>query len=341
MSPSGTTAFPGPTMSAKLIGVQQNESRPVQRQKTCNITGQVFTWRVGTSRPTECLFLVDGSLKWVAVNAGVFPGNWSIKYNDLSRRIFPPFPTGSWNIGQIRRCEDGEIRFTKLLEKPLEGIDEAFIWHPTKIEFTDFELIGQWGDDHRGRLWHVKHPNFKDTPVFMKIDPWWPRWAIKNETRAYQRVDGLGIAPKFLGHVTYHGAVIGFITELLEGARSTEKKDEKARIEVVKKLHALGITHGTAHRHNFLKVGKDVLVVDFEESRFDDEATDWWKNEDIKRIDGSWGNWGDMDMAQIAAAFDDMPQDPSFFDDLVDEQDFAWTDDSEAEEDEEALKMTT
>ncbi|KAI8948660.1 hypothetical protein F4801DRAFT_581180 [Xylaria longipes] len=315
-------------MVAKLIGIQPNGYRPVQTQKICNKSGKISTERVGVSKPTRCLFLADdGSLKWVAVNSGVFPGWWSFK--NTSHLVFPPFPTGSWNVGQIRRLENGKVTFTKTLEIPFEGIENA--WHPTKIDFTELELVSQFKDGTGGRLFHAKHPRFNEKSIFLKVAPWacnWSRRAMENETKVYQLVEGLGIAPEFLGHVTYRGAIIGFILEWLEGAKTTKKKDKIARIEAVKKLHALGITHGSAHHKNFLKRGEDVLIIDFEDARFDEQATDKHKDEDIRRI----GDYrGDMYTVESINDLDLAPEVNKFFDFMVDDT-IDWTDDSDAGE---------
>ncbi|KAI0538443.1 hypothetical protein GGR58DRAFT_501107 [Xylaria digitata] len=338
MDSASTTTVTGSMMGAKLLGLQENESRPIQMMERLE-SGEISTVRIGDSRPTRCLFLADdGSLKWVAVNAGVFPGWWYLK--NTSHLVFPPFPTGSWNVGQIHRAENGKVCFKEIAEIPLEGIENA--WHPTKIDFTEFELIGTSTD---GRLWHAKHPRFNGRSVFVKID-WagtFSKQVTENETRAYQRIDGRGIAPEFLGHVTYHGAIIGFILEWLEGARTTGKRDESDRIDAVKRLHALGITHGSAHHLNFLKRGKDMLMIDFEESRFDDQATDKRKKKDIKCIcdyrDDTSTSGSDYDYdedfgddSSISSDDDeDYPTPPvsNFFDWMVDDE-INWTDDSEA-----------
>ncbi|KAI1740765.1 hypothetical protein F4680DRAFT_447620 [Xylaria scruposa] len=323
------------TQSAKLLGVAENHYRPIQCRNISE-TGELFTERIGVSKPTKCLFLAkDGSLKWVGVNAGVFPGRWWSK--DTSHLEFPPFPTGSWNVGQIRRFENGEVGFTKTLEMPLEGVDNAFVWHPTKIEFTEFELVSPFKNEYKGtdgRLWHVKHPSFKDKSIFIKIDPVsnnWTKRFMEAETRVYQRVAGLGIAPEFLGHVTYQGVVIGFILEWIEGAKTAAKKDKSARLAAIKKLHALEITHGTAHRDNFLKVGDNILIIDFEEARFDEQATDKHKKEDILRI----RNFKRDAIPQTRINDDEefIPESNKLFDPMVDDE-ICWTDDSAADESE-------
>ncbi|RWA13347.1 hypothetical protein EKO27_g1788 [Xylaria grammica] len=285
MASASTTPSTAATMGAKLIGVLGNSSRPVKLPWKDEQSGEIVERRSGVSKPTECLFLADdGSWKWVAVNAGVFPGEWY--WEDTSHLVFPPFPTGSWNVGQIGRLENGEVGFKQTLEKTLEGSENA--WHPTKIDFAELELISQLKHECDPRVWQAKHPLFDDKMLL--------------------------------------GAVIGFILEWIEGGRTTMEEDQAARIEAVKKLHALGITHGCAHHLNFLKKGEDVLMVDFEEARFGDKATEKRKEEDIRRI---CDFEGDMFTNDVIDEADFAPQVNYFFDNMVDDE-INWSDDSEA-----------
>ncbi|KAI1118022.1 hypothetical protein F5Y14DRAFT_400860 [Nemania sp. NC0429] len=220
---------------------------------------------------------------------------------------------------------------------PFDGISNA--WHPTKLEFSEFELLGQLGDfdkGRNGRLHHAKHPLFGEKKLFMKIAPWptnWWRRAIENETKAYQLVEGHGIAPEFLGHVTYRGTIIGFIVEWIEGAEEITKKDKNACIEAIKKLHALGITHGTAHWGNFLKRGNDMLVIDFDSSKFGDQATAQRKKDDIQSIK-RFGHAPIYDSDDDDDDDDDdfhyTPDVDKFFDAMSDDE-INWTDDSQAD----------
>ncbi|KAI1177002.1 hypothetical protein F4777DRAFT_544243 [Nemania sp. FL0916] len=307
------------TMGTRMLGLQENRSRPGKNWRTGK--------RVGSSKPTRCLFLADdGSLKWIAVNAGVFRDMWW--WRSTKNLEFPPFPTGDWNVGQIRRLENGEVKLTKTLKLPLEGISNG--WHPTKTDFTEFQLVKPLKDWPEGGMrFHVKHPLFGEKVVLMKLQPYASNWSIRamsNETKAYQMIQGLHLAPEFLGHVTYQGAIIGFILERVEGAKITEKEDEDARLEAIKKLHDLGITHGSAHHESFLKVGESVLMKDFGESRFGSEASEVYKSRDIERIrrfdNDFWGGplpRGEKD--------DFIPENNKFFDPLSDDE-INWTDDS-------------
>ncbi|EFY85437.1 hypothetical protein MAC_08502 [Metarhizium acridum CQMa 102] len=89
----------------------------------------------------------------------------------------------------------------------------------------------------------------------------------RSETTAYEWIDGQGIGPKFLGHLTEDGRVIGLVLEFLDDTRSAEIEDLTACQTALTKLHSLGIKHGDINKYNFLiREGKAVLV-DFEAAR--------------------------------------------------------------------------
>ncbi|KAI1291240.1 hypothetical protein F5Y03DRAFT_388567 [Xylaria venustula] len=329
MSSATTPTSTGGIIGAKLIGVQPNGSRPSQHEYFCEESHKVVTYRAGHSKPTQCLFLADdGSLKWVALNAGIFPGEWSTGMTDLDceKFVFPPFPTGPWNVGQIRRFENGEVGFSQTLEMPVKGIQSA--WHPNKIDFTELEIVRQHTYYLDGEHFVVKHPSF-EKPVHLNLCPWatrsWKR-SLETETKVYERIDGLGMAPEFLGHVTYQGSIIGYLLEWVEDAQPITKKDKAARLKAVRKLHSLGITHGAARRYSFLKRGEDMLMVHFCDARFDELATDTKKKEDIERICHFRSDW----FAFIESdEIDDIPTVDEFTDFMTDDE-ICWTDDSEA-----------
>ncbi|KAH8729993.1 hypothetical protein BGZ61DRAFT_569940, partial [Ilyonectria robusta] len=64
------------------------------------------------------------------------------------------------------------------------------------------------------------------------------------ETTAYEWIDGKGVRPKFLGHLTEAGRVIGFVMEYIDDARSAQTGDLAACQAVLAKLHSQGIKHG-------------------------------------------------------------------------------------------------
>ncbi|KAK5625492.1 hypothetical protein RRF57_001208 [Xylaria bambusicola] len=84
------------------------------------------------------------------------------------------------------------------------------------------------------------------------------------ETIAYEWIEGKGIGPRFLGHLTEAGRVFGFVMEHIDGARTAESQDLAACQRVLVKLHALGVKHGDINKHNFLIRNGEAVLIDFE-----------------------------------------------------------------------------
>ncbi|KAF8248813.1 hypothetical protein K440DRAFT_623853 [Wilcoxina mikolae CBS 423.85] len=57
-----------------------------------------------------------------------------------------------------------------------------------------------------------------------------------NETQMYKIIDGLGLAPAFLGHITENGRIMGFLLEKVEG-RSAGIEDLTACQECLKRVY--------------------------------------------------------------------------------------------------------
>ncbi len=82
---------------------------------------------------------------------------------------------------------------------------------------------------------------------------------------AYCYIENQGIGPRFLGHVTEAGRVIGFLMEYVAG-RAAEVEDLEWCQSVLARLHGLGLKHGDINKHNFLiRAGTgEAVLVDFE-----------------------------------------------------------------------------
>lgn len=204
-----------------------------------------------------CRVLVEKStIKYVYVLATDCPGQ------DI---LIPPLPLGKWNVGRINKCpHTGKFLFTHTNFESLRGI--CTTWHPTKIDYLDLAKVGNVVDDGlvKKHLRLVAHPLF-EKPVLMKIANV-PELigTIETETEAYRLIDGKSIGPKFLGHVTESGRVIGTLTEWIEGAIKMDPDNADACFEVLVQLHGLGISHGDVHPAKFLYKDYKVLIIDFE-----------------------------------------------------------------------------
>lgn len=146
---------------------------------------------------------------------------------------------------------------------------EVTPWHPRTIEYSDLVKVATIQD---GRLEVVQHPDLGTEPVLVKraalpeyID------SISRETAFYRLLDGLGVTPMFLGHVTDAGRITGFLSEYVQQQREEDEKRHgreggtEACLCALRRMHARGIAHMDAHGGNCLVRGDgSAALVDFE-----------------------------------------------------------------------------
>lgn len=241
----------------------------------------------------ECRFLVDSKfIKYVSIDDDVYPPGWAftkhIKVN------FPAFPTGDWNVGQISRNTDmGDAvpYFSSVRLETLPGINNA--WHPLKIDYLNFTVVEvlergspSWTVSEKERV--VRHPSF-EKPVHMRLAQF-PRdiEAFENETEVYRLIDGKGIAPKLLGHVTETGRVIGNLTEWDDNSRTLECWDKNDCLEVLDKLHACGILYcRLGYLDDDFSCNGDgkILMYNFETAKMIEDLSEKEKEEDLVNIE--------------------------------------------------------
>jgi Lipopolysaccharide kinase (Kdo/WaaP) family len=208
---------------------------------------------------SEYRFLVDGrDVKYVTVAPISLPRD-DRTFAPILIPLLPPFPPGDWNVGHIAKdSATGQLEFACYEKIELNGITDT--WHPTTIDFLELKKL----DRLRQNVQRVSHPLF-DTPVIFKFAEFdWQMSYFKAETAAYKWIEGTGIGPAFLGHVTEAGRVIGWVMEDLAPAQTAEPDDLEACQRVLRQLHALGIKHGDINRFNFLVRGDKARLVDFE-----------------------------------------------------------------------------
>lgn len=208
---------------------------------------------------SEYRFLVeDKHVKYVTVDPGVFPKD-DLTFAPVLIPMLPPFPPGPWNEGHISKDPlTGHPVFSRITQTDLPGIRTT--WHHTKIDFLQLKDP----DRVRQNIHRVTCPQF-DHPVLVKFAEFpWQIPFFEAETAAYQWVDGKGVGPRFLGHLTEAGRVMGFVMECIDGARTAGPEDLAACQSTLARLHALGIKHGDINKHNFLVKDGNAVLVDFE-----------------------------------------------------------------------------
>ncbi|KAK7697089.1 hypothetical protein SLS64_013940 [Diaporthe eres] len=145
---------------------------------------------------------------------------------------------------------------------------EVTPWHPRTIEYNDSVKVATIQE---GRLEVVQHPELGTQPLLVKraalpeyID------SISRETAFYRLLDGLGVTPLFLGHVTESGRITGFLAEYVQPQEEDEKRHGRedgteACLAALRRMHARGIAHMDAHGGNCLVRGDgSAALIDFE-----------------------------------------------------------------------------
>ncbi|KAI1109136.1 hypothetical protein F5Y14DRAFT_43272 [Nemania sp. NC0429] len=213
---------------------------------------------------SEYRFLInEKDVKYVTVDPGVFPKD-ERTFAPVLIPLLPPFPPGGWTEGHISKDPStGRPVFSHTTDLVLPGVEST--WHPTQIDHLELTKL----DRLRQNIHLVTHPLF-DRPLIVKfaVFPWQMPYYVA-ETAAYEWIEGTGVGPQFLGHLTEAGRVIGFILENIGGARTAGPEDLKACQAALARLHSLGIKHGDINKHNFLvrDGGGEAVLIDFETAR--------------------------------------------------------------------------
>ncbi|KAK7747800.1 hypothetical protein SLS62_008836 [Diatrype stigma] len=219
------------------------------------------------------------SVRYARILPRVFPYEWFV--DPFIELQLPDFPSGDWCVVDIVKNKlTGHLKVVHAKEDnrilqptPKEHIDA---WHPISVEYVELKKVSQipctnYMHRRNDMCWLVTHGELFPTPVLMKIAEFpFPTLLsrVKNETTVYKEIEGKGIGPKFLGHVTENGRIIGFLMEYLKDAVEAQTSDYKRCEEVLKRFHAQGWLHRDYNHTNFL-VQPDgaAKLIDFEYAR--------------------------------------------------------------------------
>ncbi len=97
------------------------------------------------------------------------------------------------------------------------------VWHPTSVDFVALDYLESLG--LLAGLYTLAPAATQDAPitrpngtVIAKVARFeWEIPYVERETRIYARLEGTGLAPRFLGHVREHDRIVGFLLERAEG----------------------------------------------------------------------------------------------------------------------------
>ncbi|RYP12821.1 hypothetical protein DL765_007141 [Monosporascus sp. GIB2] len=241
------------------------------------------------------------TIRYIEVDDSVYPEGWHLE--QPTQVEFPPFPTGNWNMARLSRDpRSGQPYIWNATRMNLLGIDRDQLWHNRAIEYShlvkhDADLKGD--GETTDRLMLVSHPNNNERKMVLKImalPKAIERDLITNEIRAYKAVEGLEIAPKFLGFVTEEGRPIGFLTEYIEGARHPRRDEEEACRQALKRFHRkTGLCHPDNNAGNFILKGDRVYIIDFETAGLPTDEHAFTRDLENFKYSFEVGNFSDED----------------------------------------------
>ena len=235
---------------------------------------------------SEFRILVDGKFtKYLTIDRGVYDVN-DMCFAPSLISMLPPLPPGDWNEGHISQSvTKRQPYFASSTKVELPSVTS--LWHPLRISHLDLLIERRL----RSNICEVKCPQLDGSTntVVAKFARFaWEIPQFERETAAYQWIDGHQIGPKFLGHISEEGRVIGFLIELILDARHAAPQDLPACQAALSRLHALGFKHGDINRHNILIRDGKATLIDFDNtSRCDNvEAL----SEEFQRLAGALGD---------------------------------------------------
>ena len=212
-------------------------------------------------------FLVDGKhVKYISFEKDAIPEGGEF-FPPSPVPPLPHFPPGDWNQGIISRDPvTTRLALTRFTRANIPGIQN--IWHPKQFDYFEFEVFRHLTQN----VQVATHPTF-NRPVVVKFAQF-PRDIPKfeTETTTYEWIDGEGIGPEFLGHLTEDGRVVGFVIEYIDGTEPANEDDIDAFWVALAKLHGLGICHGDMHEGNVVIRDGEAVIIDFQYAHRTDDA---------------------------------------------------------------------
>jgi hypothetical protein len=188
-----------------------------------------------------------------------------------SHLAFDTVPLGDWNIGYLHHTKDGyTLGSQEYLERPAVGP----LWYPVTIDILDLPgLIPEHKPEEEEELAYITKPHrvTMALPQQVGIDSdkgvaiWtWDghlHWFISHECTIHGLLQGHGVTPRFLAHITAdRSRTIGFILEEAKGRLATSADFETCR-DALSKMHRLGLVHGSLRSDTFLITDKGTALI--------------------------------------------------------------------------------
>ncbi|KAK2845243.1 hypothetical protein FQN49_005912 [Arthroderma sp. PD_2] len=204
---------------------------------------------------------IDGMIRYLTIDPGLYSSETMCFGPSLLSNL-PDLPVGNWNGALVTKDpKSGAPYLAHASRVALPGVNDT--WHGTSIDYLDIQIKERLNSG----LYAIKSPTPGMDAVIKFARFEWEIGYLEDETTAYQWIEGHDIGPRFLGHLTEDGRVIGFIVERITGGRHAGPQDLELCQRALSRLHALGIRHGDINRFNFLIQGSKAVLIDFATAR--------------------------------------------------------------------------
>lgn len=220
----------------------------------------------------EYRVLVNGKdVKYVTVDAGALPAETHRSFAPDVLRVLPELPPGDWTKAHISKDDrTGRPIFSAISTESLPAVQSVWsVWHPTIVDHLELKTVTRL----RSNIHEVTHVLFPEPVIFkLALFPWQIQH-LEAETRAYEWIRNVEVGPRFLGHVSEGGRIVGFLMENITRACPATLDDLEACKIALAQLHSLGILHGDVNRNNFLiqQPADKAMMIDFETAEKCDE----------------------------------------------------------------------
>jgi hypothetical protein len=221
------------------------------------------------SDESEYRILVDREfVKYLTIDPGLYDvGDMCFGPSLIS--MLPSLPPGDWNRGHIsHNTPNGRPHSASVAKAQLPEVTD--LGHPLQIDHLELHM----GRKLPTNAYEATRPRFNSTIIAKFARFAWETPQLDAEISAYQWIENHQIDPKFLGHISEEGRVIGLIVERITDCRHATPEDLSLCQLTLLRLHQLGIKHGDIDKHNFLVHDGEATLIDFDNStRYNDAKT--------------------------------------------------------------------